>query len=60
MDLDVVAERCRELGLMRTAEQLSELLEEASPEDLTPVRFLDRLVEREYERKEETPDRDAR
>ena len=26
---------------------------EASREDLTPVRFLDRLVEREYERKEE-------
>ena len=53
VDLDVVAERCRELGLMRTAEQLPELLEEASREDLTPVRFLDRLVEREYERKEE-------
>ena len=30
VDLDVVAERCRELGLMRTAEQLPELLEEAS------------------------------
>ena len=53
VDLDVVAERCRELGLLRTAEQLPELLEEASREDLTPVRFLDRLVEREYERKEE-------
>ena len=53
VDLDVVAERCRALGLMRTAEQLPELLEEASREDLTPVRFLDRLVEREYERKEE-------
>lgn len=53
VDLDVVAQRCRELGLMRTAEQLPELLEEASREDLTPVRFLDRLVEREYERKEE-------
>ena len=35
------------------AEQLPELLEEASREDLTPVRFLERLVEREYERKEE-------
>ena len=32
---------------------LPELLEEASREDLTPVRFLERLVEREYERKEE-------
>lgn len=53
VDLDVVAERCRELGLLQTAEQLPELLEEASREDLTPVRFLDRLVEREYERKEE-------
>ena len=53
VDLDGVAERCRELGLMRTAEQLPELLEEASREDLTPVRFLERLVEREYERKEE-------
>ena len=53
VDLDVVAERCRELGLLRTAEQLPELLEEASREDLTPVRFLNRLVEREYERKEE-------
>lgn len=53
VDLDVVAERCRELGLLRTAEQLPELLEEASREDLTPVRFLERLVEREYERKEE-------
>jgi len=53
VDLDVVAERCRELGLLRTAEQLPELLEEASREDLTPVRFLNRLVEREYEWKEE-------
>ena len=53
VDLDVVAERCRELGLQQTAEQLPELLEEASREDLTPVRFLERLVEREYERKEE-------
>ena len=53
VDLDVVAERCRELGLLQTAEQLPELLEEASREDLTPVRFLERLVEREYERKEE-------
>ena len=35
------------------AEQLPELLEEASREDLTPVRFLERLVEREYETKEE-------
>ena len=53
VDLDLVAERCRELGLLQTAEQLPELLEEASREDLTPVRFLERLVEREYERKEE-------
>ena len=53
VDLDVVAEHCRELGLVQTAEQLPELLEEASREDLTPVRFLERLVAREYERKEE-------
>ncbi len=53
VDLDVVAQRCRELGLIRTGEQLPELLEEASREDLTPVRFLGRLVEREYEWKEE-------
>ena len=53
VDLDGVAARCRALGLLRTAEQLPELLEEASREDLTPVRFLNRLVEREYERKEE-------
>ena len=49
VDLDRVAERCQERGLLRMAEQLPELLEEASREDLTPMRFL----EWEYERKEE-------
>ena len=53
VDLDVVAERCRSLKLVHAAECPAELVEEASREDLSPVTFLDRVLEREIERKDE-------
>jgi len=53
VDLDSVAERCRTLKLIHAAECLPELVEEASREDLSPVRFFDRVLEREIERKDE-------
>ena len=49
VDLDAVAERCQSLTLVHAAE----LVEEASREDLSPVKFLDRMLEREIERKDE-------
>ncbi|RMF05940.1 MAG: AAA family ATPase [Alphaproteobacteria bacterium] len=53
VDLDSVAERCRVLKLLHAAECLGELAEEASRDDLSPIRFLDRVLEREIERKDE-------
>ena len=53
VDLDAVAERCLNLKLMHAAECLPELVEEASREDLTPVKFFDLVLEREIERKDE-------
>ena len=53
VDLDAVAERCQALKLMHVAECLPELVEEASREDLSPVKFFDRVLEREIERKNE-------
>lgn len=53
VDLDQIAERCQRLKLMHAAECLPELVEEASRDDLSPVRFLDRVLEREIERKNE-------
>ena len=53
VDLDVVAERCQSLKLVHAAECLAELVEEASREELSPVKFLDRVLEREIERKDE-------
>ncbi len=53
VDLDAVAERCQTLKLMHAAECLPELVEEASREDLSPVTFFDRVLEREIERKDE-------
>jgi DNA replication protein DnaC len=53
VDLDRMTERCTALGLTRAAESLTELLEEAAREDLTPGRFLERLLERETEWKQE-------
>ncbi|WP_425154681.1 ATP-binding protein [Candidatus Palauibacter sp.] len=53
VDLDVVAERCQRLKLVHAAECLAELVEEASREDLSPVTFLDRVLKREIERKDE-------
>jgi DNA replication protein DnaC len=53
VDLDAVAERCQTLKLVHAAECLPELVEEASREDLSPVKFLDRVLEREIERKDE-------
>jgi len=53
VDLDVIAERCRTLKLVHAAECLPELVEEASREDLSPVKFFDGVLEREIERKDE-------
>ena len=53
VDLDVVTDRCQSLKLVHAAECLAELVEEASREDLSPVNFLDRVLEREIERKDE-------
>ena len=53
VDLDVAAERCQSLKLVHAAECLAELVEEASRDDLNPVKFLDRVLECEIERKNE-------
>ena len=53
VDLDVIAERCRTLKLLHAAECLPELVEEATREDLSPVKFFDGVLEREIERKDE-------
>ena len=47
VDLDVTAERCEALKLVYAAQCLPELLEEASRENLSPVHFLDRVLEQE-------------
>ena len=48
-----MAERCQSLKLVHAAECLAEFVEEASREELSPVKFLDRVLEREIERKDE-------
>ena len=53
VNLDTLAERCQALKLIHAAECMAELVEEASREDLSPVKFLDRVLEREVERKDE-------
>lgn len=53
VDLDGIAERCASLGLVHAAECRGQLLEEAARDDLTPARFLERVLEREGERKNE-------
>jgi DNA replication protein DnaC len=53
VDLDQVAEKCAALQLMHVAETLPELIEQASREDMPPVRFLEYALEREIERKTE-------
>lgn len=53
VDLDRIAERCASLGLVYAAERLGELLEEAARDDLTPASFLERVLEREADRKNE-------
>lgn len=53
VDLDRMTERCAALGLVHAAECLAELIEEAARDDLTPGRFLERVLEHEAERKNE-------
>ncbi|HET7231969.1 MAG TPA: IS21-like element helper ATPase IstB [Longimicrobium sp.] len=53
VDLDRIAERCASLGLVHAAECLGELLEEAARDDLTPASFLERVLDREADRKNE-------
>ncbi len=53
VDLDVIAERCEALKLVHVAQCLPELLEEASRDELSPMHFLDRILQQEIERKNE-------
>lgn len=53
VDLDAIAERCEALKLVHAAQCLPELAEEASREDLTPIHFLDRVLQQELKRKNE-------
>ena len=53
VDLDQVVEKCQVLKLAHLAECLSELVEEGARDDVTPIRFLDLVLEREIERKTE-------
>lgn len=51
VDLDHITEQCHALKLVHRAECVAELVEEASRDDLTPVRFLERELERKNERR---------
>jgi DNA replication protein DnaC len=53
VDLDQVVEKCQVLKLLHLAECLPELVEEGARDDVTPIRFLDLVLEREIERKTE-------
>jgi DNA replication protein DnaC len=53
VDLDQVVEKCQVLKLVHLAECLPELVEEGARDDVTPIRFLDLVLEREIERKTE-------
>ena len=53
VDLDQVVEKCQVLKLAHLAECLSELVEEGARDDVTPIRVLDLVLEREIERKTE-------
>lgn len=53
VDLDGLAAKCEALKLPYAAQCLAELAEEASRDDLAPIAFLERLVEREIELKTE-------
>jgi DNA replication protein DnaC len=53
VDLDAVSTKCTSLKLLHVAEQLPELVEAAARENLAPVQFLDRVLEREIEWKDE-------
>jgi DNA replication protein DnaC len=53
VDLDRITEQCEALKLQHTAECLTDLVEEASRDDLAPLRFLELVLERELERKNE-------
>ena len=53
VDLDRITEQCAALKLVHTAECVGELVEEASRDDLSPIRFLELVLERELERKNE-------
>jgi DNA replication protein DnaC len=53
VDLDGVAQKCLALKLTHVAECLPELVEGAARDDLTPIRFLERVLEREIEWKTE-------
>jgi DNA replication protein DnaC len=53
VDLDVTRERLERVGLVRSSEQLDELVSEAVKTNLSPHVFLDRLLEEELSYREE-------
>lgn len=53
VDFDAVAEWSQSLKLTHAVECQAELVEERSCEELSPVKFLDRVLEREIKRKDE-------
>jgi DNA replication protein DnaC len=53
VDLDVTRERLARIGLSRAAEQFDGLVSDAVKENVSPHRFLDRLLEEELRHREE-------
>jgi len=53
VDLDVTRERLTKAGLLRAAEQLDTFVSHADAEDVSPHRFLDRILEEELRHREE-------
>jgi hypothetical protein len=53
VDLDAPSERCTALGLAHAAEGLPDLVEIASRDNLSPLGFFHRVLERELKRKTE-------
>src|SRR5690625_6012483 len=53
VDLDGLAEKCEALKLTHAAACIGELVEEAARDDLAPLAFFERVLEREIEQKKE-------
>src|SRR5690625_5765438 len=53
VDLDGLAEKCEALKLTHAAAWIGELVDEAARDDLAPLAFFERVLEREIEQKNE-------